>query len=55
MKKQKPLEIKEEKAMVARRRARAAVGPVKPTRAIEPKSQRPPRHKKKVQQEEEAL
>jgi hypothetical protein len=55
VKKQKPLEIKEEKAMVARRRARAAVGPVKPSRPIEPKSQRPPRHKKKLEQEDDAL
>lgn len=55
MKKQKPLEIQEEKATVARRRARLAVGPVKPSHAIEPKSRKPPRHKKKLQQEEESL
>jgi hypothetical protein len=55
VKKQKPLEIQEEKAAAARRRARLAVGPVKPSRAIEPKSSKPPRHKKKLQQEEESF
>ena len=55
MKKQKPMEIQEDKAMVARRRARSAVGPVKPSRPIEPKSRKSPRHKKKAAQEEESL
>lgn len=46
MKKPKPLEIKEERPLVARRRARQAVGPVKPARPMTPKTLKPPRHKR---------
>jgi hypothetical protein len=55
VKKQKPLEIQEDKATVARRRARAVVGTVKPSRVMEPKAKRAPRHKKKAGAEEEGL
>lgn len=46
MKKPKPLEIKEDRSLQARRRARQAVGAVKPARVITPKSLKDPRHKK---------
>jgi len=47
VKKLKPLEIKENQSTKARRRARAAVGTVKPSHPITPKTLKPPRHKKK--------
>ncbi len=46
MKKPKPLEIKEDPALKARRRARQAVGTVKPARVITPKHLKDPRHKR---------
>ena len=46
MKPAKPLEIKEDPALKARRRARQAIGTVKPARVITPKKLKPPRHKK---------
>ncbi|MGC4056451.1 MAG: hypothetical protein QM757_47245 [Paludibaculum sp.] len=46
MKKPKPLEIKEDRSLQARRRARQAVGAVKPARVITPKVMKDPRHKK---------
>jgi len=47
MKKQKPLEIKEDPALKARRQARQSVGSVAPARVITPPHLKPPRHKKK--------
>ena len=46
MKKPKPLEIKEDPALKARRRARQAVGSVKPGQVLTPKHRKAPRHKK---------
>lgn len=47
MKKLKPLEIKEDASLKARRRARRVVGAVKPGAIITPKNLRPPRYKEK--------
>ncbi|MBL0156032.1 MAG: hypothetical protein IPP47_02800 [Bryobacterales bacterium] len=52
MKKPKPLEIKEDPALKARRRARQAIGPVKPTRLIVPKDMRAPKHKKDIREDD---
>ena len=46
MKKQKPIEIKEDSALKARRLARQQVGTVAATRVIEPKKVRPARQKR---------
>jgi hypothetical protein len=54
MKKLKPLEIKEDAGLKARRRARAAVGMVKPARVMTPKSLKPARHKRKPGEDEES-
>lgn len=48
MKKPKPLEIKENAALVVRRRARLAVGSVKPGKVIAPAATKPPKHKKQA-------
>ncbi|MBI5084923.1 MAG: hypothetical protein HZB13_10055 [Acidobacteria bacterium] len=54
MRKLKPLEIKEDASLKARRRARGVVGTVKPGQVITPKALRPPRHKKKPLEDLEA-
>ncbi len=51
MKKKITLEITENKATKARRRARQAIGPVKPQRVELPATRKPPKHKKKVSEE----
>jgi len=48
MKKQKPIEIKEDPALKARRQARQSLGAVTPARVITPPNLKPPRHKKKA-------
>lgn len=45
MKKPKPLEIKEDRSLQARRRARHTVGSVKPAQVITPKPRKAPRHR----------
>ena len=52
MKKPKPLEIKEDPALKARRRARQAIGPVKPVRVITPKAMKDPKHKKVIREDD---
>ena len=52
MKKPKPLEIKEDPALKARRRARQAVGSVKPGQVLTPKNLKDPRHKKQPGEDE---
>jgi hypothetical protein len=46
MKKLKPIQITIDRPAKARRQARQSVGAVAPTRVLTPKTQRPPRHKK---------
>ena len=53
MKKPKPLEIKEDPALKARRRARQAVGSVKPGQVLTPKNLKGPRHKKQPGDDEQ--
>lgn len=50
MKKPKPLEIKEDPALKARRQARREVGTVTPVRVLTPRNLKPPRHKKKIEE-----
>lgn len=45
MKKQKPIEVKLDQGKKARRLARHAVGPVRPTQPILPAKKKPPKHK----------
>jgi hypothetical protein len=47
MKKKITLDLSEEKALTARRRARRAIGPVKPLRVEQPAPRKSPKHKKK--------
>jgi hypothetical protein len=54
MKKLKPLEIKEDPSLKARRQARAAMGSVKPARPITPRNLRAPRHKKSPLEDQES-
>lgn len=51
MKKKITLEITENKAVKARRRSRQAIGPVKPPRVELPATRKPPKHKKKADEE----
>ncbi|MBI4889474.1 MAG: hypothetical protein HY821_02540 [Acidobacteria bacterium] len=53
VKKPKPIEIHEDAALKARRRARVSVGAVKPSFAITPKAAKPPKHKKKAAEADE--
>jgi len=53
MKKPKPLEIKEDRPLKARRQARQAIGSVKPAAVITPRVRKPPRHKKDLLEDPE--
>jgi hypothetical protein len=52
MKKKITLDLSEEKALTARRRARQAIGAVKPGRVEEPAPRKSPKHKKKQEDAE---
>jgi hypothetical protein len=52
MKKKITLEISEEAALKARRRARRVVGPVKPRQVIEPATKKAPKHRKQEAERE---
>jgi len=52
MKKKITLDLSEEKALTARRRARQAIGIVKPLRVEQPAPKKSPKHKKKKDEAE---
>jgi len=52
MKKKITLDLSEEKAVMARRRARQAIGPVKPKRVEQPAPRKGPKYKKKLEDTE---
>jgi hypothetical protein len=52
MKKKITLDLSEETALKARRRARQALGAVKPKQVIQPATKKPPKHKKQETERE---
>lgn len=52
MKKTQVVELKADKSRDARQKSRAVVGSIPPARPITPKKQKPPKHKKRPEDEE---